>query len=88
MLKKTYRPGRGDALPDWYGVAWIDQARLQAVCYPIGLNLVMRLAHHVYLWAMVPGSVRTEAQLKTRIRTLEEQLELARQELRERPFRP
>jgi len=48
-IRKTVNPG--ELLPAWYGVAWIDYMRNQAVCYPVPLNLLAALVRCVYMFA-------------------------------------
>lgn len=38
----------GDLIPPYYGVAWFDWYRNQAVCLPIGLNVLAALGRTVY----------------------------------------
>ena len=45
MIKRI---GEGSMLPAWYGVAWRDLYSNQAVCLPIGLNLVAALCRNAY----------------------------------------
>jgi len=45
----------GMRIPKGYGIAWRDFARDQAICYPIGLNQIVRWARKVYFWISFPN---------------------------------
>lgn len=50
---------QGETLPRFYGVAWRDYARLQAVCYPIPLNWLVFILREIYfLIAYLPKAPR------------------------------
>lgn len=44
--------GRGEMIPAWYGVAWVDFMRDVGVCYPIPLNLIAAVLRGLWIWAM------------------------------------
>lgn len=46
MLIKTVR--QNEIIPRFYGVAWIDYYRDQAVCLPLGVNLLAALVRILY----------------------------------------
>ena len=46
MLVKRIR--EGEMIPSWYGVAWDDWMRREAVCLPFGVNIVAQFARAVY----------------------------------------
>lgn len=39
----------GSQIPAWYGLAWIDVCTLEAVCFPLGLNVLARMARGAYI---------------------------------------
>ena len=45
LIKKI---NQGGLLPRFYGVAWVDWYRDQAICLPLGLNLAAACARNVY----------------------------------------
>ena len=45
LIKKI---DQGEILPRFYGVAWIDWYRDQAVCLPLGLNLLAGCARNLF----------------------------------------
>lgn len=45
LVKKI---NEGEIIPAWYGVAWKDWMRREAVCMPIGVNLIAQLARWIY----------------------------------------
>lgn len=47
-IKKTI--GEGQIIPDYYGVAYRRMDMLQAVCYPIPLNIFVAVVYKVWLW--------------------------------------
>ena len=51
------RISQGDMIPRFYGVAWRDYYRNQAVCLPIGLNLIAALVRMVYHRIQYPGDI-------------------------------
>lgn len=44
------RVRQGELLPAFYGVSWVDFASNEAVCLPVGLNLLAATARSVYIW--------------------------------------
>jgi hypothetical protein len=42
----------GEIIPKWYGVAWRAYDRMQIACYPIPLNLIVRIYLHFYYCIM------------------------------------
>lgn len=40
--------------PRFYGLAWRDYLRVQAVCMPIPLNIAARIVYLIYQWARHP----------------------------------
>lgn len=40
----------GERLPPWYGVAWVDFARMMKVTYPVPLHLVARRARQWWVF--------------------------------------
>ena len=47
MIKRKVRAGH--QYPSWYGVAWFDLKTMEAVCYPIPLNIICRWLRDIYL---------------------------------------
>ena len=44
------RLGEGFIVPRFYGVAWTDYMRRQAICLPIPLNVIAGYARGVWFW--------------------------------------
>lgn len=42
------RINNGDLLPSFYGIAWVDLYRNQAVCLPLGLNALVAVCRSAY----------------------------------------
>ena len=42
----------GDVVPFGYGVAWVDHARCEWVCLPLGVNMVAAAVRRFYHWAV------------------------------------
>lgn len=47
-MKKVIK--KGEAIPNWHAVAWVDYNTLHTITYPIPLNFVMRYAWKFYWW--------------------------------------
>jgi hypothetical protein len=45
------RVNEGFVLPRFYGVAWFDCMRRQAVCLPMPLNFIVGVARSSWYWA-------------------------------------
>ncbi len=44
----------GDAVPMWYGVAWVEPISGKAICYPFGVHIAVRWAKLLYYALMAP----------------------------------
>jgi len=63
-MRKELR--RMDSIPKWYGVAYLNDYCMTAICYPIPLNLIVRLWKDI-IWSLKIGcfkSQREEALIK------------------------
>lgn len=49
IVKKVIN--EGEAIPKYYGIAYRDYLRYQAVCYPIVLNLIIRYLREAWACA-------------------------------------
>ena len=48
-MKKIYKDiPEGGLIPKWYGVAWRAEYNLKVRCYPIPLNIIIRIARHLW----------------------------------------
>lgn len=78
MINK--RVNQGELIPGWYGVAWVDYERMQAVCYPIPLNIIIAIMRRCLFFLvnprlLLPGKLEAEnARLYARLRQLEDTL--------------
>lgn len=50
--------------PQGYGLAWRDELRRCSVCYPIPINLMVRLAREIRYWTMKPKTAEWEYELE------------------------
>ncbi len=46
---------RYEMIPPWYGIAWLRYDADVAVCYPLGLNLIIRLFRSAYILMKMAG---------------------------------
>lgn len=51
-----FRLQQGDRLPRLYGIAWTEWGSRDAVCLPIGMNLLGYALHGLYLWLRTLGA--------------------------------
>ena len=40
----------GFIVPRWYGVAYVDYPRMETVCYPIPLNIIIAKVRNFLVW--------------------------------------
>lgn len=52
------------AAPWWLGLAYYDWIRRDAICYPIPLNLVVRLLRAAHLWLVAPRWLLPDLRLR------------------------
>lgn len=55
IVKKVIN--EGEAIPKYYGIAYRDYLRYQAVCYPIVLNLIIRYLRELYFIIAIPADL-------------------------------
>jgi hypothetical protein len=53
QIVKRIRPA--EMLPAFYGIAWRDWLRDEAICLPVPLNVLARLARAGWVWLRVGG---------------------------------
>ena len=54
------RIGQGTIIPAWYGVAWKEWQSNQAVCFPLGLNLIAAAVRNLYYTVKFAGRMVPE----------------------------
>ena len=53
-MRIAIRIHEGETYPRWYGLAWIDFVRCEAVCYPIPLNVLARALYLAWVFCKTP----------------------------------
>jgi|GEM_PF-6171247 hypothetical protein len=48
MIQRIVR--EGELMPRFYGIAWRNYFRREAVCFPVPLNVILAFARQAYLW--------------------------------------
>jgi hypothetical protein len=43
----------GQIIPAWYGIAYYDYLAYRAICYPMPLNIVVRVFRDITVWMRV-----------------------------------
>jgi len=52
IQRKSIMPGQ--MIPPFYGISYIDWEKNEAVCHPVGINLIVLFWHDFKMWIRNP----------------------------------
>ena len=66
MIAKRVR--QGDLYPVGYGLAYYNYNSYHAICYPLGLNILVRAVRKLWVWVMSGSAIGNDRILKAYLR--------------------
>lgn len=70
-MRKYQTPGH--QIPRWYGVSWFDINLQQAVCYPLGINIIAACIYYLWQKAVYPGYIMNAQHAMEEVTRLKEE---------------